>query len=903
MNDENNIYSEYQNQNDNVNIINQVQNNINYVSNENNQNISKNNQIDRHPKGSILPALFLIFIIIVVSYFIFFYNKDISLFSNKKMQLIINESMVLGDVSDISVLYNQQEISFDNLIWSSSNQRVLDIKNGKAIALKKGTSRVTAEMTNGEKTSVLVEVNDREILLEKFVLKGKKKIYLGESFNFDIEFEPSNATNRDFEWQSGNINIIDIVDGKVTAKGIGTATVIAKSSNGKTASMKITVVNNNVDLKSIEIIGKTTMYVGGIYNLNVIYSPSNATNKKIEWTCDKNDVLSIDQNGKVKALKKGMATITAKSSNGKISNLNITVKETDVVLKSISLQGNNQIKVGERISLLVLFNPENVPNKSIEWSSEDSNIALVDDDGKVTGVNIGTTNIVAKSSNGKYAKFEINVTKQEITNITILGNESVKVGNSLQLNVSSNLGNVSNNDIKWTSSNPLVATVSNGKVIGVSEGTTTITATTSNGKSDSKVINVVNIVINVESISISGSNTVNKGSSITLTATVSPSNATNKIIEWTSSNPSVATVSNGKVTGVREGNATITATTSNGKVATKSITVVNPIVEVTSVSISGSNTVNKGSSITLTATVSPSNATNKTIEWTSSNPSVATVNNGKVTGVSAGTAMITATTSNGKVATKTISVKDIIKVSMKIGTFNVARFRQSTYAWSNMADMIKNNGLNIVGIQEGTAAEKISKYPSNFIKGFVDRTGLTNYVYLSNLDGNYINGNTIISKYEIQSSNNYLLTKCYESRALQKVVIKVNGINISFYNTHFSYQKSSTEAKSCPIIHLKSALSYMENDPNPAILTGDFNWDYSVINKYMDSKYTLYTTKCEPGRKCPSNRSGEDKMDLIYVKEKDSKGIKRIEKVNEEVVEASKYSDHNLIITTINVIN
>ena len=150
-----------------------------------------------------------------------------------------------------------------------------------------------------------------------------------------------------------------------------------------------------------------------------------------------------------------------------------------------------------------------------------------------------------------------------------------------------------------------------------------------------------------------------EGNYETVTAKVTPDNATNKTVTWTSSNPAVATVAGGKITGVSVGTATITAKTSNGLTATVSVKVSeNPdIVNPTGVTISPTSaTVEAGKETTLTATVTPSNATNKEVTWTSSNTSVATVSGGKVKGVAEGTAVITATTSNGKTATATVTV-------------------------------------------------------------------------------------------------------------------------------------------------------------------------------------------------------------------------------------------------------
>ena len=157
----------------------------------------------------------------------------------------------------------------------------------------------------------------------------------------------------------------------------------------------------------------------------------------------------------------------------------------------------------------------------------------------------------------------------------------------------------------------------------------------------------------------SKSETVLQGETTTLTATVTPANATYKTVTWTSSNPSVASVSGGVVTGVSKGSATITATTKSGKTATCTITVKdNPdIINPTGIKLDQTSlTVSEGGSATLSATVLPANATNKTVTWETDNASVATVSSGKVTGVSAGTATITAKTSNGLTATASVTV-------------------------------------------------------------------------------------------------------------------------------------------------------------------------------------------------------------------------------------------------------
>ena len=147
------------------------------------------------------------------------------------------------------------------------------------------------------------------------------------------------------------------------------------------------------------------------------------------------------------------------------------------------------------------------------------------------------------------------------------------------------------------------------------------------------------------------------GENVKLSATVKPSDATSQGISWISSSISIATVtSDGLVTAVAEGKATIKAA-AGGKSASCVVTVSKKPVPVTSITLNKTSLeLTKGESKTLTATVTPADATNKTVSWTSSNPSIASVDSkGKVTGTGNGSATITAKAED-KEATCTVTV-------------------------------------------------------------------------------------------------------------------------------------------------------------------------------------------------------------------------------------------------------
>ena len=208
-----------------------------------------------------------------------------------------------------------------------------------------------------------------------------------------------------------------------------------------------------------------------------------------------------------------------------------------------------------------------------------------------------------------------------------------------------------NKTLTWTSSDNTIATVSNGNVTAVKEGTATITAKSHNHKTATCAVTVRANTGAVTSVNLNKTaTTLVVGAKETLTASVLPPDAANKNVSWSSNNEPVAIVSqSGEITAMAVGTATIIVTTEDGaKTATCAITVVAATVPVTGVSLNKSALeLVIGNGELLTATVAPTNATNKTVTWTTSNAAVATVSAGYVTAVAAGSATITVTTTDG----------------------------------------------------------------------------------------------------------------------------------------------------------------------------------------------------------------------------------------------------------------
>jgi len=412
--------------------------------------------------------------------------------------------------------------------------------------------------------------------------------------------------------------------------------------------------------------------VGQTQKLISTVNPSNASNRNIYWTSSDQSVATVDNTGKVTALKAGSATITVTTEDGgKTATCKVTVNAkiypvTGVTIDKISVE----LTEGDVTVLTATVNPSNASNKNVYWTSSAQSVATVDNAGKVTAVKAGASTItVTTEDGGKTATCSVTVKEKlyPVTGVT-LDKTSVELteGDVTVLTATVNPSNASNRNVYWTSSDQSVATVDNtGKVSALKAGSATITVTTEDGGKTAtcsvtvkeKLYPVTGVTLDKTSVELT------EGDVTVLTATVNPSNASNKNVYWTSSDQTVATVDNtGKVTSVKAGSATITVTTEDGgKTATCMVTVKEKIYPVTGVTLDRTSVeLTEGDVTVLTATVNPSNASNKNVFWTSSDQSVASVDNtGKVSALKAGSATITVTTEDGgKTATCSVTVKE-----------------------------------------------------------------------------------------------------------------------------------------------------------------------------------------------------------------------------------------------------
>ena len=538
----------------------------------------------------------------------------------------------------------EKEDKHFNLKFSSTGNEYVILEDGTILTKQEYNSKIEKE----QKGQIIIEVGTKE------------KVTVETESESVVDWK-----SKDESIAKVNIeNVKNVKEAEILGIKNGETTVTATLKNGEKVQYDVVVQTSPKSISLNENNITLDLSIDPKKQLVVSYDPvTTNVNKKITWTSSDTKVATVDSNGIVKGVKNGKdVIITATTENGKSATCKVTVQTTPI---SVTLNKTNvtlDLSTNKTVQLTATVNPStaNVQN-GITWSSNDTSTATVSQSGLVTGVKNGSTTVTAKTTNGKIVTCAVTVqtTPTSVTlnqtNVTL----DLSTNKTVQLTatVNPNTANVKTG-VTWKSKDTSIATVSqSGVVTGVRNGSTTIIATTGNGKTVTCTVTVVTsptgIALDKDKVVLDMSGT----KTASLNVIIQPSNANKNIeITWTSRNSEIASVDqSGNVIAKANGTTIITATTKNGKSASCNITVTTSI---TSLIVSPtSKTLKKDENVQLVAIKNPSTAT-EGIVWTSSNQSVATVNqNGLVTAKGFGTATITVRSSSGsKLATCQVEV-------------------------------------------------------------------------------------------------------------------------------------------------------------------------------------------------------------------------------------------------------
>ena len=592
----------------------------------------------------------------------------------------LNESNLSLDLSSddptaqLAVASYEPEDTTDKnneITWSSEDDSVATVdENGLVTATGKGTTTITATITNGEGTEISrsceVEVTKS---VQSIKIEGEASFTLanGQTRQLTAIIVPSDADKQEITWTSSDSSVVTVdQSGLVSAVGEnGTATITASTANGTKATCTVTVQTSHLEKIALNE-SKTEIASGATQDLNVTFTPNLAnvtdTVSDVTWESSDSNVATVEADGDsdhnsaatVTAVASGTAAITAKVTTSNGDEFTATcevsvytpVTSISVTQSQIPAVGSaDQFLKGEKETVQVQLNPTNADRYNLEWAVGTEGVVSLEpsENGQsctITGETAGTVSVtVTDTVSGKYATVFVTVTELPITTVNVSADTTeLNKGDTVQASAEVLPANTTDEDksVKWASSNDAVATVdADGTITAVGAGPATITAT-SNARPEVSGSIDITVSVPLESISFAESvqNELLKGQSTTLEVVYNPTDTTvDRTVTWNVSGDTEAVEftdnKNGTATvkALKEGEVKITAEVA-GKTVEQTITVEEIHLTGIALDIAGSKTVElKDGAFDVNIIQTPDNTTDKIVSatWSSDNEAIASV--------------------------------------------------------------------------------------------------------------------------------------------------------------------------------------------------------------------------------------------------------------------------------------
>ena len=407
-----------------------------------------------------------------------------------KTELTLTE----GETETLTATVKPDNADNRKVTWSSDKTDVATVDGaGKVTAVKAGEAVVTVTTEDGGKTaSCKVTVKAKAVNVTEVTLdRAELTLTEGETETLTATVRPDNADNRKVAWSSDKTDVATVDGaGKVTAVKPGEAVVtVTTEDGGRTATCKVTVKAKAVNVTEVTL-DKTelTLTEGETETLTATVRPDNADNKKVKWSSDKTEVATVGGDGRVTAVKAGEAVVTVTTEDGgKTASCKVTVKAKAVNVTEVTLdRAELTLTEGETETLTATVRPDNADNRKVAWSSDKTDVATVDGAGKVTAVKPGEAVVtVTTEDGGKTATCKVTVKAKAVPVTGVEVNPwavTLSVRGTSKLSYTIRPADATNQNVKWESDNPSVATVdSDGNVRAVSAGVAKVSAVTEGG--------------------------------------------------------------------------------------------------------------------------------------------------------------------------------------------------------------------------------------------------------------------------------------------------------------------------------------------------------------------------------------------------------------------------------------
>lgn len=375
-------------------------------------------------------------------------------------------SMKVGDEATLTATVEPVEQAA-NIVWTCDKESVVKVENGKVTALAAGTAVVSAQNKSGTvyaSCTIIVEEKFNSVTLDKKTLE----LLVGEEQTLTATVDPTTAADK-LVWKCDPVGIVKVEGGKVTALSAGTATVTVSDPSGtKSDSCAVTVYAKATAIA----LDKTAvdMYVEEEQTIVATVTPQGT--RAVAFASSDETIATVDNNGKIVAVAAGTASITA-SLDGVTQTCTVRVyNRVRTILLDVATLA---LYTGETHTLVVTTDPA-TGVKAVQFASENTQVATVDEHGTITVVGAGSTTITA-TIDGVTAS----VTVSAISVAFEQQNYSLALNAEEQLALTFDPSDAAETNIVYTSADSDVVSVDdNGKVKALAYGQATITASVAN---------------------------------------------------------------------------------------------------------------------------------------------------------------------------------------------------------------------------------------------------------------------------------------------------------------------------------------------------------------------------------------------------------------------------------------
>lgn len=544
--------------------------------------------------------------------------------------------MFVGETFRISYTIAPSGASNAEVVWSSSNNAVAAVDQSGLITAKGvGTTVIMVKTKDGGFTA-LCTVNVGRVATAIKLDVTSLVLNAGEYYYLEATLTPADTTDKTVMYESSDTKIAVVSKkGKITAKKAGACVVMAKTKSGSMAYCAITVMQGVTGVQLSDNI--LEIPVGETYEMEANVLPKNASNKNVKWSSSNEEIFTVDEEGEIEGIGGGVAVLTCTTEEGGFMDYCVVTVIEEVT--TVQLDKNSyKLGLNSTYQLVATVSGERATNKDVIWSSTDPDVVSVDDNGRITGLELGYATIMCEAADGSGASdiCEVRVCKL-VTNIQLdVSYLTLIQGKSYELQATVEPDDATYMQPVWTSDDTEIAIVSpKGVITALNPGSTMIHATADDSGAVSAIcyVNVIKPVM-ATNISVSESEIVmSPGENRTVAIALVPNNTTENIT-WSSDNTAVATVDSetGLITAKAIGTANINILTESGRKGTIKVFVVG--LSRTYVELQ------QYTNLLLKLEVDGGGSSNFSVRWDVDDQNVATVQNGRVTAKALGTTTV-----------------------------------------------------------------------------------------------------------------------------------------------------------------------------------------------------------------------------------------------------------------------